>query len=99
MENDSKIPDSWAVPHDLAKKVSETLNKKKITPEDELADALGDMARDIALIEPDPQDWGGWVIFLLEKMEGEAKRRGNGRDYLEMLRSLKQDLGNRNNLG
>jgi REP element-mobilizing transposase RayT len=26
---------------------------------DELADALEEMARDIALIEPDPQDLGG----------------------------------------
>ena len=45
------------MPADLAMIVSETLNKKRITPEDELADALEDMARDIALIEPDPRDW------------------------------------------
>ena len=54
MDEDRKIPDSWAMPDDLAKKVSETLNKKRISPEDELADALEEMARDIALIEPDP---------------------------------------------
>ena len=50
------------MPDDLAKKISEVLNNKSITPEDELADALGDMARDIALIEPNPMDWSGWVI-------------------------------------
>jgi hypothetical protein len=47
------------MPDDLAKKISEVLNNKPISPEDDLADALGDMARDIALIEPDPMDWAG----------------------------------------
>ena len=51
MKNNSDIPDGWAMPYDLTNKISEVLNKKSITPEDELADALGDMARDIALIE------------------------------------------------
>jgi len=41
------------------------VNKKYITPEDELQDALEEMARDIALIEPNPVDWGGWVSYLL----------------------------------
>jgi hypothetical protein len=44
-----------AIPDNLAKKISETLNKKRITPEDELADALEEMAGDIASIEPDPR--------------------------------------------
>jgi hypothetical protein len=38
------------------------LNRKSITPEQELQDALDEMARDIALIEPDLKYWGGWVI-------------------------------------
>ena len=59
MENDSKLPDGWAMPDDLARTVSETLNKKPITPEEELADTLEEMVRDIALIEPDPADWAG----------------------------------------
>jgi hypothetical protein len=59
MDEDRKIPAIWEMPDDQAKKISEGLNKKGITPEDELADPLEDMARDIALIEPDPRDWGG----------------------------------------
>jgi hypothetical protein len=35
---------------DLVKKISEVLNNKPITPEDELADALFEMARDNAMI-------------------------------------------------
>ena len=45
------LPRGWAMPNDLAKLVNETLNKKSITPEDELADTSDEMARDIALIE------------------------------------------------
>jgi hypothetical protein len=36
---------------------------------------LGDLARDIALIEPIPVDWGGWVSYLLEQLEAEAQSR------------------------
>ena len=53
------------------------------------------MTRDIALIEPNPCDWGEWVAYLLEKLEEEAQRRGKDAFYKEMLRPLKQDLGNR----
>jgi methionine synthase II (cobalamin-independent) len=48
--------------------------------------------RDIALIEPDPMDWGWWVNYLLERLEGEAKRRGMYDSYTEMLRSFKQEI-------
>jgi hypothetical protein len=47
------------MPNDLAKQVKDALNRKPITPEDELQDVLDEMARDIALIEPDPKDWAG----------------------------------------
>ena len=48
-----------------------TFKMKPITPEDKLQEALDELARDIALIEPDPKDWAGWVIYLLEQMEME----------------------------
>jgi len=80
------------MPDDLAKKISEVLNKKSITPEKELQDALDEMARDIALIEPNPVDWGGWVNYLLEQMEAEATRRGKRSSYMDMLRPLRKDL-------
>jgi len=52
------------MPDDLAKKISEVLNHKPITPEDELSDALEDMGHDIASTEPNPGDWGWWVTYL-----------------------------------
>jgi len=46
------------------------------------------MARDIALIEPDPEDWAGWVKYLLEQMEAKAKRMGKQTEFYKMLRSF-----------
>jgi hypothetical protein len=40
MDNKPVLPEGWAMPDDLARKVSEALNKKSITPQDELADGL-----------------------------------------------------------
>ncbi len=50
------------------------------------------MARDIALIEPNPQDWGGWVSYLLEQMEAEAVRRGKGTDFGSILQNMQTNL-------
>ena len=83
------------MPDNLSKKISEVLNTKPISPEDELADALGEMARDIALIEPDPKDWGWWVTYLLEQLEGEAERRIKHDDFDDMLRTLLSELTKR----
>jgi predicted hydrolase (HD superfamily) len=94
MANNSEIPDGWAMSDELAKKVSEVLNKKPVSPGDELADALDELARDIALIEPDPKDWGWYVTYLLEKMEEEAQRRGSQAEFIRMLESLKMDIDN-----
>jgi hypothetical protein len=52
MNDKSDLPEGWAMPDDLAIKISEALNKKPITPEDELQYALADIARDVALIKP-----------------------------------------------
>ena len=53
------------MPDYMVKRLGESVNKKTITPEDKLQYTLGDLARDIALIEPIPVDWGGWVSYLL----------------------------------
>jgi hypothetical protein len=59
MDNKPDLPDGWAMSDDLAKRINEVLNNKPVSPEDELADALDEMARDIALIEYDPHDRAG----------------------------------------
>ncbi|MGB5843574.1 MAG: hypothetical protein WBG94_03935 [Anaerolineales bacterium] len=66
--------------------------RKFITPEQELQDALDEMARDIALIEPNPEDWGWYVTYLLEKMEEEANKVRNSAAYETMLHDLRDVL-------
>jgi exoribonuclease II len=67
--------------------------QKSIRPEDAIQKALEEMARDIVMIEPDPQDWAGWVNYLLDKMGEEAQKRMHVY-YKEMLRSFKQGIDN-----
>jgi hypothetical protein len=88
MSKNPKIPDTWGIPDDQAKKVREALSKKSVGPEDAVQKALEEIARDIAIIEPNPIDRGWWVSFLLEQLEGEAKRRGKQADFEEMLKSF-----------
>lgn len=91
----SKTPDSWAMPDDLSKKINEMLNNKPLSPEDELADALEEMARDVAIIEPDPNDWAGRVMYFVYQLEDEAKRRRRGFDFNSVLSTLVNELQDR----
>ena len=92
MANNPDLPEGWAMPEYMAKRVSESVNKKPVSPEDKLQKALDEVARDIALIEPEPKDWAWWVSYLLEQLEEEAKRRGRGKDFERMVRLLQQNL-------
>ena len=52
----SDLPEGWAMPPEMAKRLNEGLNKKSESPENKLQKALDEMARDIAILEPDPSD-------------------------------------------
>lgn len=52
----------------------DALSKKSIRPEDAVQESIEELARDIAIIEPDPKDWGWCVGYLLEQIEEEAKK-------------------------
>jgi hypothetical protein len=93
--SNNDIPPGWSLSDDMVKKVSEALNRKSITPEEELQDAFDEMARDIALIEPNPQDWAGWVIYFLDQLKEESKRRRRGFDFNSILDELVIGLQNR----
>lgn len=53
------------------------------------------MLWNIAIIEPNPVDWGGWVAYMLEELEGEAQRRVKIGDFEKMLRTLADELVDR----
>lgn len=76
MSKNPIIPETWGIPDDQANKVRKALSKKSIKPEDAVQNALEELARDIAIIEPDPKDWGWWVGYLVEQLESEAVKRG-----------------------
>ena len=92
MSKNPKIPDTWGIPDDQAKKVREALSKKSIRPEDAVQKAIEELARDIAIIESDPQDWGWWVSYLLEELEGKAKKIGNIDEFKRMLEYLSEEI-------
>jgi hypothetical protein len=95
MKEKSDIPEGWAIPDDLANEISEELSKKRITPEEMLQDVLSDIARDIALIEPEPQDWGWWVGYLLEQMEMQAEKHRLTKQYEYTLEVLVEKIQKR----
>ena len=57
--SNNDIPPGWSMLDDQANKVREALSKKSIKPEDAVQKAFDEIARDIALIEPNPRDWVG----------------------------------------
>ena len=93
MSKNPVIPDTWGIPDDQANKVREALSKKSIRPEDAVQKSLEEIARDIAIIEPDPGDWGWWVNYLIEILGDEAKRLGKFDTFVNMLVVLKQSIG------
>jgi len=95
MSKNPKIPDTWGIPDDQAKKVVEALSKKSIRPEDAVLNALEEIARDIAITEPDPVDWGWWVTHLLEELGIQSEQRSNESQYQKTLLVLVGKIENR----
>jgi hypothetical protein len=95
MANKSDLPEGWAMPEYMAKRVSDSVKKKPESPEDKLQKALDEVARDIALIEPNPKDWAWWVGYLLEQMEIQAQKRGQNNQYEFALEVFEESLQNR----
>jgi hypothetical protein len=92
MDNNPELPEGWVMLDDMARRVQERLHRRRIAPEKELQNELVEIARDITLIDPNPADWARWVIYLLEKLEGEAQRRGKMMGFDRMRKFFAQQL-------
>ena len=92
MNRKSELPPGWAMQEDQDRQISETLNKKPISPVDAMENVIKEIARDIALLEPNPHDWEWWVSYLLEQLEEKAQKRRNQVAYNEMVKSLSINL-------
>ena len=75
--------------------ITEVLNNEPISPEDELAKTLDEMARDIALIKPDPHDWAGWVMYFVDQLEEVSYRKRRGFDFNSVLGTMVNELQDR----
>jgi len=89
------IPETWGIPDDQAKKVREALRKKSIRPEDAAQKAIEELARDVAIIEPDPMDWERWVGYLLEELETHSEKGKSTEQYEHTLKVLVEKIQNR----
>ena len=92
-----ETPPGWSLPVDLADRLGEVMNQKPKSPENELADALEDMARDIAVVEPEPMDWVGWISCFLDQLEQESEKRIRGFDFNSVRDALVNELQDRMN--
>jgi len=88
MSKDPVIPETWGIPEAQANKVREALSKKSIRPEDRVQKAVEEIARDIAIIEPDPMDWGWWITYLVGQLEMEAETRRKRGGFSQMLEKI-----------
>jgi len=99
MKNYPSIPNTMGIPDDQANKVREALSKKSIRPEDAVQRAIDEIALDIAIIEPDPKDWGWWVTYLLEALQVEAEKDRKSATFETVLQELHSSLDTQINSG
>jgi hypothetical protein len=92
MKKKPDLPPGWAMPEDQASSLKKNLVKQSKSPEQVLDDALRDIARDIAILEPHPMDWAGWVSIFLAHLEAEARKKRKTEPYQGMLKSLGSSL-------
>jgi len=69
--------------------------------EDDLRETLDRASREIAEIQSNPRAWLSWMIYLLERLEGQATRSGPAdKDaFLEMTSALQDAIRNRSRTG
>ena len=86
------LPPGWSMPPEMARKLSETVNKKGMTPFDDLKDMLEQTANDLAMVEPNPENWSDWIAYLLDVLQIEAQESGQSEKFDNMLISLVKEL-------
>jgi len=69
--------------------------------EDDLRETLDRASTEIAEIQSNPRAWLSWMIYLLERLEGEATKTGsaNKDSFMEMISALQDAIRNRSRTG
>ena len=88
-----KKPDTWGMPNDLAESLGKAMEQKpQANPLVDLMDALTQTASEIADLEPEPNDWAGWITYLLEALQVEAEKDSKPAAFETMLPTLRDAL-------
>jgi hypothetical protein len=68
--------------------------------EDDLRDALNDIASDMIELESNPRTWLSWIIYLLARLEEKSTITASDKEaFMEMLSALQDEIRNRNRTG
>ncbi len=68
--------------------------------EDDIRDALNDIANDIVEMESNPRTWLSWMVYLLARLEEKSTITASDKEaFFEMLSALQDELRNRMRTG
>lgn len=69
--------------------------------EDDLRETLDRASGEMAEIQSNPRAWLSWMVYLLERLEGEATKSGSANKdaFMEMLSALQDAIRNRDRTG
>ena len=66
------------------------------TTESELRDLLDQAAQEISELSSNPRTWQSWLLYLLERLEAQARANpAHSESFQEMLPSLQDAIRNR----
>ena len=88
-----KKPSTWGITDDLANKIGARMEQKpQDNPLVDLMESLTQAASEIADLEPDPNDWAGWITYILEALQVEAEKDRRPAAFETMLPSLRDAI-------
>ena len=91
-----KKPSTWGMPDSMAESLGKAMEQKpKSNPLVDLMTSLSQAAEEIADLEPDPNDWAGWISYVLDELQLQAAHDFKPAAFESMLLSLKTSLESR----
>ena len=64
--------------------------------EDDIRDALNDLASDMVELESNPRTWLSWMVYLLARLEEKSTITASDKEaFSEMLSALQDEIRNR----
>ena len=68
--------------------------------EDDIRDALNDIANNLVEMESNPRTWLSWMVYLLARLEEKSTITASDKEaFFEMLSALQDEIRNRMRTG